>query len=264
MLLCTGALWLGSVGALHAQAPAASSLDAIWEAYQQLDYALAADSARAALARYEQFSVGELAELHLILGLVAFSQDQPEQARLEFAAALDLQAAIQLDELLVSPKIMEFFEAVRAERAQLQQVEGETPSAVRYVIVEDQRAEAALRSMVLPGWGQLHKGERFKGRVLVGLWGAVVAGGAAAHLLRQRAAEDYRAAATPAEALDRYAPFDRWHRTRNALLVGAAGIWLYSYVDALIARGAPATRRGFQVAPALAPRAVHLSLQLRF
>ena len=239
-------------------------VEAMWDAYQQLDYATAADSARAALDAFEAYSRDELAQIHTILGLIEYSQNQPQDARDQFTAALSLNPNLTLDPLMVSPKILTFFEEVQAEFSRLQGDDKAASDAVRYVIVEDRRSEAALRSMVLPGWGQIHKGDRTKGRVLLGLWGTMVGSTVAAHLLRANAERDYKAATTPSVALDRYDTFNTWHQTRNALLLGAATVWAYSYIDALMTGGASRERNAFVVAPAISSGQMHFSLRLHF
>ena len=239
-------------------------VEAMWDAYQQLDYASAADSARTALDTFEAYSRDELAQIHTILGLIEYSQNQPQDARDQFTAALSLNPNLTLDPLMVSPKILTFFEEVQAEFRHMRGDEESASDAVRYVIVEDRRSEAALRSMVLPGWGQIHKGDRTKGRVLLGLWGTLVGSTAAAHLLRANAERDYDAATTPAEALDRYDTFNTWHQTRNALLLGAATVWAYSYIDALVTGGASPERNTFFVAPTFSSGQMHISLRLQF
>lgn len=248
----------------YGQSAAPPRVEALWEAYQQLDYAIAADSARAALDAYEAYSRNELAEIHTVLGLIEFSQNQPQDARDQFTAALSLNPDLTLDPLMVSPKILTFFDGIRDEFSQMRGDEATPSDAVRYVIVEDRRSEAALRSMVLPGWGQLHKGDRTKGRVLLGLWGTMIGGTVAAHLFCASAERDYDAARTPADALERFDTFNAWHKTRNALFIGTAGVWAYSYIDALVTGSSTSRESAFVVAPAFSSGQMHLSLRLRF
>ena len=159
-------------------------LDAIWEAYQALDYARAEQLAQAALAAYE--APEDLAQIHVVLGLIAFSQNDQVVATRQFTDALVLDPTVELDPLLASPKTLDFFEGIRTSLTQASRDETfETEAAPRYVLVRDRRAEAALRSMVVPGWGQIYKGQRTKGRVLVGLWVGAVAGTVTTHILRQ-------------------------------------------------------------------------------
>ena len=86
---------------------------------------------------------------------------------------------------------------------------------------------------MLPGWGQLYKGESVKGWTLVGLWGAAVAGTVATHALRSQARADYLDATDPAEIAERYADFNAWHRARGVLALGAVAVWTVAVGDAL-------------------------------
>ena len=143
------------------------------------------------------------------------------------------------------------------------------PSAVRYVLVEDLRAAAAMRSLALPGWGQLYKGENTKGWILLGVWGMAASGTVLAHIIRKQAEDDYLAAteALPEqEILDRFDRFNTWHKARNNLALATAGLWAYSYLDALIFRGSTdvASHRQFALLPAPAPAYAHIHFRLRF
>lgn len=250
-----------------ADAQTAPPVDVLWDIYQQLDYEAATDSATLALRSPEQYSVSELAEIHTILGLIAYSRDGEAEARSEFINALRLAPDLQLDSLLVSPKILSVFNEVRAELERPREGPAEQASSVRYVIVEDPRAEAALRSMLLPGWGQLHKGERRKGLFLLGTWSAAVAGATITFFGRRSARRAYEDADTVDEALDRYDPYNRWHQAHQAVLVGMAGVWLFGYVDALIAQqSGPAARSPSRVdlSPSATPSTVGVHLRVRF
>ncbi len=238
-------------------------LDAIWEAYQQFEYAAARELAKAALDAYDD--PANLAEVHVILGLISFSENRALEAHLQFREALRLNRNVELDPLLVSPKILDFFEEVRAGLAQAGEQERLDPGVVpRYVLVPDRRVEGTLRSMVLPGWGQLYKGERTKGVVLLGVWGFMAAGSLTAHVLRQQAQDTYLEAGTSEEALDRYDTFNRRHKARNALFLGAAGVWFISYVDALITDNRPRERRSLLLSPTFSHRQMHLTVWVQF
>ena len=237
-------------------------LDAIWDAYQALDYARAQALAETALATYE--APQDLSQIHVVLGLIAFSQNDQQAATRQFTDALLLDPAAALDARLVSPKALDLFDEIRARLAQA------TPEAARvadasprYVLVPDRRAEAALRSMVLPGWGQLYKGQRTKGRVLLGAWGVAVASTVSTHVLRQQSRDTYLDARTPGEIRERYDTFNRWHKARNVLVLGTAVIWAYSYLDALVAGGQPLQHRSLHIAPTVSARQMHIVVRVR-
>ena len=251
------------VAAAWSQVAEAPRLDAIWEAYQALDYAKAQSLAEAALTAYD--APEDLAQVHVVLGLIAFSQNDQVVATRQFTDALVLDPTVELDPLLASPKTLDFFEDIRTGLAQASREEILEPEAApRYVLVRDRRAEAALRSMMVPGWGQLYKGQRTKGRVLVGLWGAVVAGTVTTHILRQQARDTYLDATTQQEILDRYDTFNQWHKTRNALVLGAATVWAYSYLDALISGGQAPERRNLLLTPTFSDRQMKVFVRVQF
>ena len=251
-----------SVAPVWSQVTNASRLNALWEAYQELDYEKAQQLAQAALTAFEKPE--DLAQVHVVLGLIAFSQNDRVVATRQFTDALVLDPAVELDALLVSPITRDFFEDIRTGLAQASRDDTLQPEAPpRYVLVRDRRAEAALRSMVLPGWGQLYKGQRTKGRLLLGLWSVAVAGTLTSHILRQQSRTTYIDAG-PAEVEERYDTFNQWHKTRNALVLGTAAVWVYSYLDALVAGGQSPDRRNLLVTPTFSDQQMHVFVRVQF
>lgn len=227
--------WALLAGVPAAQPDAAGLLRAMQDAYARFDYETAEQRAREALDAYDALSPDHLVQVHTTLGLLLHARNEPLEAEEHFAAALSLDPDLALDPVLVSPKTLEFFDEVRARRA-LSDPAGREPS-VRYVRVYDPRPAATLRSLAVPGWGQLYKGERAKGWVLVGAWGALAGGTVAAHVIRAGARQEYLDATNPDEVAARYDTFDAWHRARGALALGAAAVWAYAALDALALGG---------------------------
>lgn len=249
----------------NAQENMADRVLEIRRAYEQLNYEEAERKGLAALEDYQAFSPDELCEIHTILALVYFSENNATEAGQQFRLALDLNPDLELDPLFVSPKIREFFAEIKAAQT-YPDVSGSTDGAeVRYMILQDPRPAAALRSMVLPGWGQMYKGESRKGIVLTALWGVGVLGTATAHLLRQSAEDDYLAETDPRQIQNRYDDFNRMHKLRNNLALFAAGLWLVSYLDAILGK-APETslsRTERTVSPILSGDRLAVGLSLR-
>ena len=237
-------LWLALMGAVllfmpvaHVQAQQTPSfwLETLREAYQRLDYERAEEAGRTILQDYQAYSSEALTEVYTTLGIIHFTQDNQPVARRHFENALALTPALQLDPNLTSPKILAFFEEVQANQMATLPGPGETPTAeVRYVLVQDPRPAAAMRSMVLPGWGQRYKAEQKRGWIFTGAFAGLGAGALTTHLLRQDAQRQYRAEADPARIEDRYQSFNQWHKTRNNLALAAGAVWVASYLDALL------------------------------
>lgn len=106
-------------------------------------------------------------------------------------------------------------------------------------------AKALLRSMVIPGWGQLHRGQRLKGTLFV-LGGAVAAGGVLwTHEAYRNEVDDFDAAKRAYEQATRWEDWparyevvrrasrqaDRAYDRRRVALVGLGGICAVNLLD---------------------------------
>ena len=205
----------------------------IRQAYVRIDFDTAETRIEEALDRFERFSPEELAEIHFFAALIHYARDDVDKAASEVEVALQLNPALTADPLLTPPGLQDI---VGITRAALPEPDSSDLSAadLRYLILEDRRPSAAMRSMLVPGWGQLYKGDRRKGQILIATWGITAGGALTAHFLRQDAERRYLDANTQEEVFDRFETFDRWHKARNNLFIAAVAVWLYSYVDALL------------------------------
>lgn len=230
-LLSAAILLLAAAAPVSAQSGSEALVAEIREAYRDFDYDEAEAKGEVALRRYSDFTVAQLTEIHTVLGLVAYDQGDLGESRRQFISALQLTPDVQLDPLLISPKIIEFVESIRAERSLVGTTNPDAPP--RYVILRDRRTDAALRSMLWPGWGQFYKGHTMKGWIISASFGAAAVGAFGAHLKRRDAKQAYESA-DPPFVQDRYHTFNRWHKARNALIQGAGLVWAVGYIDALL------------------------------
>ena len=250
-------------GAALAQ-PAASPSDlirAMEDAVVRLDYDVAEARAREALARFDALSPDQLVTVHSTLGVVLHVQNQPVEARRQFEAALSLDPGLALDPVRTSPKTLELFEEVKTAVLAQSATGSRADPAVRYLVLEDRRAGAALRSLAVPGWGQFHKGDRARGWAFAATTGALIAGTVAAQGARTAAREDYLEASTEAEAAERFERYNRWHRTRNALVLGTGVVWAASALEALLT-GGPEVPTPLAVEPAPEVGGVRLRVRM--
>jgi tetratricopeptide (TPR) repeat protein len=257
LLLCT-------VRSASAQDYQAQLLSEIQKAYEQLNYPEAEIKAKAALNEYQRFSPAQLTEIHKVLGIVYFSQNDSLQSRRHFQQALSINEDLKLDPVYVSPKILEFFEQIKGDPRTNNGDDIQRKPELRYVLVQDRRPAAALRSMLLPGWGQIYKGEKRKGLALSTLWGVGIAGAVAFHLARANAEDNYLAEVDPEKIEGRFNTFNRFHKLRNGFLLFSTGVWLYSYIDAFLKRSPSAVAGSdFSILPSLSTRQVMLAVLVR-
>lgn len=245
-------------------------LEEIRAAYNQLKYVEAEIKAKAALEKYENFTPSQLTEIHKLLGLVYYSQNKPIEARRHFEAALNLTPDLELDPMFVSPKIVDFFKQIHAERDTRNHRIENTDAPVRYVVQQDPRPAAALRSMLLPGWGQYYKGEKNKAWLLAGLWTAGITGTIISHFAREEAEDRYLSETSPDDIVSRYNRFNTFHKLRNNLFLFSAGIWLFSYIDAMVKKQplrnevSTSAKHQIHIFPTISPQQTNLSIRVDF
>ncbi|MEX0821767.1 MAG: hypothetical protein WD021_06445 [Rhodothermales bacterium] len=220
-------------------------------AYRQLKYEEAEALAVRALGRYPDFTIQELSDIHVYLALIAYSRGDIDQAGSHFMSALQLSPDLRLDPVLVPPKIQEFVEDLRRD-AVAGEVDAYGP-AVRYVLIRDPRVDAALRSALIPGWGQLHKGHTVKGLAFAGAFVTAASAAVLAQSRRVDARRRYDSAPTRQSAEGHYDTYADWGRTRNVFVAASALIWGVGYVDALLTPPArmPSSSFSIQASPNL-------------
>lgn len=106
---------------------------------------------------------------------------------------------------------------------------------------------AALRSLILPGWGQFFNGQKTKGYIL----GAVALGCAVGSVVTYQLAlkdwDDYEKKGIPDDPL--YDSYKGKVITTNVLIGVSAAAWIYAVVDAYLAgpKTTPATSFNFNI-----------------
>jgi len=216
--------------------PVDSLLTQMRQAYEQLDYGRVQDRAATILATSDSLTSEQLIEVHTMLGVVSYSTGNEAEARRQFEAVLAVAPDVHLDSAKYSPKILAFFEDVRDRNRASAPVDS---VQVRYVALENPIPAAAVRSLILPGWGQIYKGQQTKGGVFIGLWGTAATGLIASEIVYSHFSQAYDKALTTEDATRLYDRKNTWFKIRNLVGLGAAGIWLYSYLDTILSYAPP-------------------------
>jgi len=244
-ITCAAPIASAQIGDSTGIATTDSIVEVVRSAYQRLDYETAEAQAVSALDQFQRFNSGQLVELNVILALIKYARNDTESSKRFFLSALSLDHTLEMDPLLVSPKILSFFREVKSESVDLRALNTNSESTyVRYLLLQDARPGAALRSMIVPGWGHLYLGRPSKGRLLLGAWAFSVVGTVVTHFVRKDAEADYLEETNPDRVGERYDRFNTWNRTRNGFALGAAVIWTYSYIDILSSRPSGVTTAG--------------------
>ena len=101
----------------------------IISAFQQLDYQTAKIEAERVVLDWQKYTINELVEVHKILGIIAYTDGDLNEANKQFKNALSLNNSAQLDSVLTSPKILLMDEPTRGidvgAKAEVFQIMGE-------------------------------------------------------------------------------------------------------------------------------------------
>ncbi len=126
-----------------------------------------------------------------------------------------------------------------------------SPSFDRLLFSRKYGARAFVRSLIVPGWGQLYKGNKAKGACILGGEVALIGGIIAAENLRASYAKKMREQPKHLETYNTKA--DNWENVRNVCIGGAAALYVYNLIDALVANGRKRSTTYKQVRMALYP-----------
>jgi len=206
------------------------------QAFQQLDYVTAKKIGKQIAADFKSYTPIELLETHKILGVIAYQDGNLPEANAQFEQALSIDRTAQLDSVYVSPKIINFFNDLMVSyNSRTKTDDTEKSIQYRYLVQPDPRPAATLRSMILPGWGQLYKNDKRKGYILVSSTATVTVATALFHFLQKDAHDQYLKATDPTTIEQKYDKYNSFYKLRNNTAIIAGGIWLYAFFDALLA-----------------------------
>lgn len=182
----------------------------------------------------------EIQQIYLLKGISHFSLSDERRARESFIELLKLDEEYEPDPVQVSPKIIRFFDDVKNEYEQIvaedsnkQITKTDTIFVKEPVYVESNLKEVLVRSVVLPGWGHLYSGNKFKGVLLttasVGLIGASVY-----YAIDARNKEKEYLSETQSKLIQqKYEDYNNSYKLRNIFLFSYLAVWLYSQSDIL-------------------------------
>ncbi len=229
------------------------------QAFEQLDYQTAKTLAEQILKSWQNYNINELVEIHKISGVIYFSSGNLNDAKSQFEQALSLNTKAELDSVLISPKIISFYNKVKSEFTFTES----QPSDIRYVLVVDKRPSATVRSFFLPGWGQIYKGHKKKGYFLAAATGFSLITWGTLYTLQENAHDAYLDATLPSVIEDKYDRYNQLYKAQQISAIVAGFFWFYSVTDALLCPS-PEKPRSLSVVPSISRDSVSLTAVLNF
>lgn len=254
-------------GKTQAQREEGPSIDRIKEAYNRFHFPEVVSLATQALQVEPPPSSEARVEIYTYLAFAQIALGKNEEARGAFQAALELDPTLTLDPVLVSPKIIAIFNEVRS--ALEAKKEKETLRPILQPPQEDRRLGGAWRSLLLPGWGQLYKGQKRKAIVIFAVQTINISTLLYAHFKMDRAHDEYLQATDPDLIESTYDRYNSYHKLRNSFLLLTGGVWIYSHIDAALIQPASEKGRGAEpeassLMPAVTSDSFYLTFTVRF
>lgn len=191
-----------------------SFLSAELEARRLLERSDLSDSLRVAGEQYLAFS------------LVA--QGKNSSAREHFITILLIDSTYSLDPVLTSPKIMSVFNQAY-DRYLVMRSDQNTPQVMPPPV---ESAGVTFRTLIFPGWEQIHQGKKTKGYIIAGAGAASLGSFVMFDLLRRSARDDYLSATTPESASSKYQVYNRYYKAQVYSGIVFVAVYFYSQFDA--------------------------------
>ena len=179
-----------------------------------------------ALQHPDNLTSSQVIEVRKLLAFCYVALDDTTSAIGEFIRVLDANPKLTLAPLYISPKIIAVFEeAKRQYRLKPPTKEILTPESVRL--------NAALHSLIIPGWGQIKKGQHSRGYFFMTTQGIALGSWIGLMVLTDNAHDDYLNETHTSRIDDKFDRYQTTLRVRNGVGLFALTVYVASFLDCL-------------------------------
>jgi hypothetical protein len=190
-----------------------SYLTAEMEARRLLEYSALNDSIRVTVHKYIAFSL--------------IAQGKSELAKEHFMSMFKLAPDYDLDPVYTSPKILVVFKETQQHFLSSKKPEKDTVRGP--VLIE--RPVITYRTIIFPGWEQLHQDRKTAGTLFLGAGITTLGAGIAFEFLRSSARRNYLSATHASEFDEKYDIYNRYYRAEIFSFVAFAIVYIASEID---------------------------------
>lgn len=200
------------------------------QAFTAGQYQLMIEQIDSLLAEPVGLEIDFVSSLHLWRGFALVGLGDRQAARVSFRIALSLEPSLELDPREVSPKILAEFQAAKSAMVA---APPDTAVQTQYLLLSDARPKAAVRSLLLPGWGQWSMERKGRGAVFASL-GLLSLGGYVISGIAEHNARDDYLSATGNDISSKYDTYNRWHKANEAFGYSVLAVWVGAVADVLL------------------------------
>jgi hypothetical protein len=193
------------------------------------------------------FKTDQILNIYKMKGISHYSLSEDDAAKKSFIEILRVDTTYKLDTTKISPKIIAFYKQVKQDYIQQQkEIEARTVVRIDTVLVpkvefdyehENKLKEMIVKSIVLPGWGHIDKGENFKGIVLMVLSSAAIIS-SVYYIIDVEKTEKAYLVETDVNLIEsKYRDYNASYKMRNFSLISFGILWVYAQLDLLFNSG---------------------------
>lgn len=242
IVLC-GILLLSLNRAIAQTENSQSLVSNISAAYEAFDYDETDRLLKIALDQIDNFSASDQIQIYKFAAFREFQKGDSFQAKEYFWNTLEMDPTFGLDPITTSPKILNLFQKTKVEylenlQQHLKQLEQNTAA----------HHPVPWRSLLYPGWEQIHRGYSLKGALFAAGGTACLIGFARAVIRTNQKQKDYENATTPGKITAYYNDYNKLYKSQFYWSYAYIAIWLSSHIDALF------------FSPAKSPRTMAVSI----
>jgi hypothetical protein len=218
------------------------SLSVLNKRFLSFQYEKTIAAADSMLKDKNNYSNDLLIEIFKIKGIAHFSLLEDSQAEDSFLNILKIDSAYTLDTAKTSPKIITFFNRIKnnyqKESIDEEKLKAHHDTVFVTKILYDPEAEQKVknyvyRSIILPGWGHLYKGENVKGVLLTSLSSITLISSLYFIIDSNKKEDEYRSVRNLSDIAGKYDKYNRSYKIKNYSLIAFAAVWLYAQIDLL-------------------------------
>ncbi len=175
-------------------------------------------------------------DIHLMRAISFFSVRDENKCKISFSEILKINRNWVPDPSTISPVIIPLFNEAKTEFAKIEFPQQEVKDSMLVnipskIFNNSLMRESAVRNLFLPGWGQLHSGNKSKGTVLTVISATVLAASIYFIVDTNNKENKYLSTVDKNLIMEKYNDYNSSYKIRNALLISYAAIWLFGQLD---------------------------------
>ncbi|OGU35979.1 MAG: hypothetical protein A2068_13265 [Ignavibacteria bacterium GWB2_35_6b] len=216
-------------------------LDEIRDNYKSFNYQKVIDLSQT-LLNDNSLTKEEIIELQTMNAVSYYSLNDETSARKSFIEILKLENSYSLDPAFISPKIITLFETTKKDFNQIyvgkvedtkteNKTEENPGQSIQNYLPDN---SYMFKSIVLPGWGHLSRGNNTKG-FIIGTASLAALGTMIYYAVDAGDKEkQYLNETDPILIQQKYSSYNSSYKTRNTLIAAYAAIWLFAQLDLFV------------------------------